>query len=321
MSAHRERNGSFTQVSLSIRFLPGSRFHMRMATWNSEDEFDQMPDDIDFAAIGEDQWNAIQIQNSSTRVQSNVHAIDISANSQPPISYEGHRIAETQSADITVPQFVQGSSNLYPEPVTETRRAITPSSVYSSDDADELDDAFFQQLDELENQIINGSSATAPAATMPSEISVTPEPSFSNVYDTEIDSPPMKRRRLEDCNENSETPLKQSIKKFEGDWAELLDEYDDELNCPVCCDILVAAHLVNGCGHTLCGSCGYQWIVEKYRNTCPVCRAKCHALTPLIPNITADNFVHKHLRVRARLGDKDWEVGGSKLLEWQGRKE
>ncbi|GAW04724.1 ring finger protein 8 [Lentinula edodes] len=283
---------------------------MRMATWNSEDEFDQMPDDIDFAAIGEDQWNAIQIQNSSTSVQSNVHATDISANSQPPISYEGHRIAETQSADITVPQFVQGSSNLYPEPVTETRRAITPSSVYSSDEADELDDAFFQQLDELENQIINGSSATAPAATI-----------MHNVYDTEIDSPPMKRRRLEDCNENSETPLKQSIKKFEGDWAELLDEYDDELNCPVCCDILVAAHLVNGCGHTLCGSCGYQWIVEKYRNTCPVCRAKCHALTPLIPNITADNFVHKHLRVRARLGDKDWEVGGSKLLEWQGRKD
>ncbi|KAJ3917767.1 hypothetical protein F5877DRAFT_79639 [Lentinula edodes] len=233
MSAQPFLSRSFTQVSLSIRFLPGSRFHMRMATWNSEDEFDQMPDDIDFAAIGEDQWNAIQIQNSSTSVQSNVHATDISANSQPSISYEGRRIVETQSADITVPQFVQGSSNLYPVPVAGTRRAITPSSVYSSDDADELDDAFFQQLDELENQIINGSSATAAAATMPSEISVTPEPSFSNVYDTEIDSPPMKRRRLEDCNEDSGTPLKQSIKKFEGDWTELLDEYDDELNCPV----------------------------------------------------------------------------------------
>ncbi|KAJ3893706.1 hypothetical protein GG344DRAFT_74738 [Lentinula edodes] len=208
---------------------------MRMATWNSENEFDQIPDDIDFAAIGEDEWNVIQTQNSSTSVQSNVHAIDISANanSQPPTSYEGHRIVGTPSADITVPQFVQGSSNLYPEPVAEVRRAITPSSVYSSDGADELDDAFFQQLDELENQIINGSSATAPAATMPSEISVTPEPSFSNVYDTDIASPPMKRRRLEDCNEGSGTPLKQSIKKFEGDWTELLDEYDDELNCPM----------------------------------------------------------------------------------------
>lgn len=68
---------------------------------------------------------------------------------------------------------------------------------------------------------------------VPSEISVTPEPSFSNVYGLDIDTPPMKRRRLEDCNEDSRTPLKQSIKKFDGDWAELLDEYDDELNCPM----------------------------------------------------------------------------------------
>ncbi|KAJ3764270.1 hypothetical protein EV360DRAFT_26056, partial [Lentinula raphanica] len=84
--------------------------------------------------------------------------------------------------------------------------------------------------------------------------------------------------------------------------------------------IRVAAHLVNGCGHTLCGSCGYQWIVEKHRNTCPICRAKCHALTPLIPNITADNFVNKHIQVRAMLGDEDWKPGGSSFLEWQMRK-
>lgn len=87
---------SCSQLGVSIRLL-----HIRMATWNSEDEFDQMPDDIDFAAIEEDEWNAIQTQNSSTSVQFNVHAIDISANSRPPISYEGHRIVGTPSADIT----------------------------------------------------------------------------------------------------------------------------------------------------------------------------------------------------------------------------
>ncbi|KAE9410742.1 hypothetical protein BT96DRAFT_804765, partial [Gymnopus androsaceus JB14] len=83
----------------------------------------------------------------------------------------------------------------------------------------------------------------------------------------------------------------------------------------------VAAHLVNSCGHTLCGSCGYQWIVEKHRNTCPVCRTECHVLTPLIPNITVDNLVQTHLSVRASLGDEGWKVGGLKLVEWQARKE
>lgn len=118
----------------------------------------------------------------------------------------------------------------------------------------------------------------------------------------------------------------------------------------------VAAHLVNGCkhvfllskvrqglpfphkgGHSMCGPCGYQWIVEKvsrscaytlvltltlqHRNTCPVCRTPSHGLTPLIPNITVDHFVQKHLRVRALLGDEGWKAGGMKLLEWQERKE
>jgi hypothetical protein len=41
----------------------------------------------------------------------------------------------------------------------------------------------------------------------------------------------------------------------------------------------------------------------------------------MIPNITVDNFVHRHLRVRAMLGDEDWKVGGVSFLEWQERKE
>lgn len=59
----------------------------------------------------------------------------------------------------------------------------------------------------------------------------------------------------------------------------------------------------------------------QHRNTCPVCRTECHALTPLIPNITVDNLVQTHLSVRASLGDEGWKVGGLKLVEWQARKE
>ncbi|KAJ3750041.1 hypothetical protein DFH05DRAFT_1465734 [Lentinula detonsa] len=278
-----------------------------MATQDSEDDFDQMPDHIDFGAIGDDVWDAIQTQNQTTASP----RFNIDSHSQPPRTSEG-------DSTVIVSEFVQGTSTS-PDPAVEPRRANTPSIAYSSDDVEDLDDDFFQQLDEVENQIMNSARATAPPTMVPPEISNTLEASFNNVYD--IGSPPMKRRRLEDCNESLASPTKKGKEKFQGDWSELLDEYDDEINCPICCDILVAAHLVNGCGHTLCGSCGYQWIVEKHRNTCPVCRANCHALTPLIPNIIVDNFVNKHLRVRAMLGDEDWQVGGSKLLEWQMRKD
>ena len=33
-----------------------------MATRDLEDEFDRIPDDIDFAAIGDDEWSALQTQ-------------------------------------------------------------------------------------------------------------------------------------------------------------------------------------------------------------------------------------------------------------------
>ncbi|KAJ3973174.1 hypothetical protein EV361DRAFT_901342 [Lentinula raphanica] len=292
-----------------------------MASQASEDEYDQLPDDLDFGAIGDDEWNSIQTQNPTTQRSIDLHGEHAPAISHLPREPERNDISEPQIT-ITVPEFVQGSSTLRLDSVLEHRRIDTPSNGYFSDETDDLDDAFLERLNEVENQLINRPTLTVPpstASTVPSEPSCTPEALPCNVHN--ICSPSLKRPRPEDHNEDSTNPLKKSKGIFKGDWTELLNEYDDEINCPICCDILVAAHLVNGCGHTLCGSCGYQWIVEKHRNTCPICRAKCHALTPLIPNITADNFVNKHIQVRAMLGDEDWKPGGSSFLEWQMRKD
>ncbi|KAF9073810.1 hypothetical protein BDP27DRAFT_266731 [Rhodocollybia butyracea] len=281
-----------------------------MATHYSEDEDDQfdLPDEIDFSAIGDDEWNAMQTQQIS-RQSGGITA------SREVNSIE--RVAETRTAG---PEFIQGSSShplsLPLDSPAQSVGAETPSNGYFSDDGD-FDDAFLNQLDQLETQLLNtGASATAPSSAAPGPAQLSP-----GVNSNPSQGGTLKRYRSPDSNDELATPYKKGKSKYEGDWTDMLDAYEDELTCPICYDVLVAAHLVNGCGHTLCGPCGHSWIVEKHRDTCPTCRTKCHALTPLIPNITADNFVQTHLRLRAALGDEGWKEGGSKLLEWQARKE
>ena len=41
----------------------------------------------------------------------------------------------------------------------------------------------------------------------------------------------------------------------------------------------------------------------------------------MIPNITIDNVVEKHIQALALSGDQDWEPGGFKAEEWYKRKQ
>lgn len=41
----------------------------------------------------------------------------------------------------------------------------------------------------------------------------------------------------------------------------------------------------------------------------------------MIPNITIDNVVEKHIQALALSGDKYWEPGGLKAKEWHKRKQ
>ena len=41
----------------------------------------------------------------------------------------------------------------------------------------------------------------------------------------------------------------------------------------------------------------------------------------MIPNITVDNVVEKHIQALALSGDQGWEPGGLKAEEWHKRKQ
>ena len=40
----------------------------------------------------------------------------------------------------------------------------------------------------------------------------------------------------------------------------------------------------------------------------------------MIPNISVDNAVEKHIQALGASGDEDWVPGGSKYMEWNIRK-
>jgi len=102
----------------------------------------------------------------------------------------------------------------------------------------------------------------------------------------------------------------------------ILNTFEDEMTCPICCDLIAAAHLGNPCGHTTCGECLVGWIQKSTGGaTCPICRATLSAEQPLIPNFALDNTLEKQVSALGMNGDRDWTEGGKKLLEWRARKD
>ncbi|KAF9459444.1 hypothetical protein BDZ94DRAFT_1268195 [Collybia nuda] len=101
---------------------------------------------------------------------------------------------------------------------------------------------------------------------------------------------------------------------------QLLSSFEDELTCPICCDLFVAAHVGNPCGHSVCGDCGWLWSKKNKDGGCSVCRTKMSKELPMIPNIAIDNLVEKHVQALGSSGDKDWLPNGTKFTEWSFRK-
>ena len=52
----------------------------------------------------------------------------------------------------------------------------------------------------------------------------------------------------------------------------LAEKLENELECVVCRDWMVASHSFAPCGHTFCGECLAGWL-EKH-HTCPCCRCE-----------------------------------------------
>ncbi|KAG6837043.1 hypothetical protein H0H93_015906 [Arthromyces matolae] len=99
-----------------------------------------------------------------------------------------------------------------------------------------------------------------------------------------------------------------------------LSGIEDELNCPICSDIFAAAHLCNPCGHSVCGECGWQW-KKRGKTNCAICRTELARDNPMIPNFSMDNTVEKHVAALGQSGIDEWKIGGTKYAEWCSRKE
>lgn len=130
---------------------------------------------------------------------------------------------------------------------------------------------------------------------------------------------PSKRSHTDDSTQDF-SPMRKGKMRTGDSFKQVLSSYEDELTCPICCDIFVASHVGNPCGHTFCGDCGWQWHTENKNKGCPCCRKTLHVTMPMIPNIAMDNIIERHVKALALNGDQEWEPGARKFQEWEGRK-
>jgi len=131
-----------------------------------------------------------------------------------------------------------------------------------------------------------------------------------------------KRERLLSSSARAAQSIKKGKVEPNDGVLQILEGFQDEMTCPICCDIFVAAHLGNPRGHSFCGECGWGWIDQNKRcPICAVCRARLVKAAPMIPNIALDNTVTRHLQALATNGREEWQPNGIKITEWNARKE
>lgn len=59
---------------------------------------------------------------------------------------------------------------------------------------------------------------------------------------------------------------------------------------------------------------------QQDRTECPICRTQLVGEAPLIPNITLDSLIEKHIELLISAGDIDWLPQGSKYKDRASRK-
>ncbi|KAK7064523.1 hypothetical protein R3P38DRAFT_2825070 [Favolaschia claudopus] len=227
-----------------------------------------------------------------------------------------------------------------------TTQAVAPSSPeYFPNEP--LDASFLAELDLLDNNSAPGTQSTlAPSSTAASVGSLSagatqemqPHPvttSSTQLPPSAVSTAPAspkrtKRRRTGSVEEDILTPSRKSnisASSRSGSGSKrkrrkgidvILTGFEEELTCPICCDLFVAAHILNPCGHSFCGDCCWQWVVKKKMTQCPFCRTDL-AATQMTPNISLDKTVEMHVEMLSTYGDHVWQKGGEKLAEFRDR--
>ncbi|KAI6005144.1 hypothetical protein F5J12DRAFT_127239 [Pisolithus orientalis] len=261
---------------------------------DSDDEFPNDFDGVDFSAVPE-----------------------LQAQQLPPSQAGPSTIPSSQSDRAGTPTSGQGIGIV--TPISGTRSTSRASSHFDSFDELDVDPYLLAAIDEIESRALREhQSGTVPAF---------PEPPFANVSPLG-DFGKGKKRSIAECDFDSQVLITPPVvlrldapKSNSGESLQtILEGYENEIMCPICCDILVAAFMCNPCGHTTCGDCGYGWISRnKYSPTCAVCRSELIKSKPLLPNYAIDNVVKHHISALAESGRTEWQKQGYRLIDWKKR--
>ncbi|KAJ7597608.1 hypothetical protein C8J56DRAFT_920512 [Mycena floridula] len=268
-----------------------------------QDEFDLLEDEYDFSLVVED-WEPVQPRAAASTTQ--IVAL-------PPAQ---------------------------PAPTLDS----PPSSF---DDEFTYDDDFLAQVNALESAAFTAAAAAPAVPRPPATNTTTLGSSISGVttntnnapggqqpsvpqplsQTTNLPAPAQPLKRSIDAIESIPSKRKKSVRQAKPDvplyLVEMLESYEQEISCPICCDIFVCPQSSSPCGHTFCAPCADEWIVKNKKTSCPACRGELNASKPLIPNLTAESFVGKHIEILGNLdifGAGEWAAGGEKLMEWEERK-
>lgn len=199
------------------------------------------------------------------------------------------------------------SSVIVPAPPLQASTSNLPSE-YDCDEY-EIDESTIAALDALEARFAHGQP-------LPGASPLTAKPSIYTRADVLKRGPPSPQ--TSSASKKGKTSPKDSLDTTNS----ILEGFENEIMCPICFDIMVAAHLCNPCGHSCCGECAQGWISQnKTSPACAVCRAVLTTTKPLLPNYSLDAVVQQYIRARAASGRSEWQEKGDRLAEWRKRHE
>ncbi|KAG2117870.1 uncharacterized protein F5147DRAFT_806549 [Suillus discolor] len=201
------------------------------------------------------------------------------------------------------------STVVVPAPPSQSSTSSLPSE-YDCDD--EIDESTIAALDALEAQFAHGQSQLG-ASPLTAQQLISTRAAVLGLDDrkrgpSSPQTSPASKKGKTSAEDSHDTANK------------ILEGFETEIMCPICFDVMVAAHLCNPCGHSCCGECAQGWIAQnKASPACAVCRAALSTLKPLLPNYSLDAVVQQYIRALGVSGRSEWQEKGDRLAEWTKR--
>ncbi|TRM60156.1 hypothetical protein BD626DRAFT_461461 [Schizophyllum amplum] len=271
-----------------------------------DDFVDELPD------LGDDEWGAL-LSAPSTNAPA------------PTATTAGTPSASAGPSNVN-------ASGVPPEPPqTAGAEAAGDDSDTDYGDDDVFDQSFLRAVDEVERGLTQGPAAHS--ATTGQDASAASTSSGSAHNPIIVSDQATRKRKASEEPESSKAQKRHrpdsgkakfvagTIYPAKAKVDDVLAKFEDEFSCPICCDLIVAAHVTNPCGHSFCGECGNQWLKVNKKTVCPNCRTAVHRKAPMIPNIALDHAISVYISSMSSNGDETWAIGGAKFADFTARQE